>query len=287
MSQTSPGTVRQPVERSLGTAASGRPRQASAKDPLPWLLARQHGVISRQQAESIGLTESTICHRIRPGGPWQRLLPGIYLTVTGSATADQKDMAALLYAGRQSTITGLAALRRYGLTVPATRFIDVLVPPTCCRADRDYIRLHRTNKVPVRVGENAYIQIALIPRAAVDAALGMTSVRDMRALIAGVVQEGRCAVNELQSELGQSRLRNSAILRSVLAEVADGARSSPEADLMNLIKASGLPRPLYNPRLYVGKTFSLLPTSGGRSGASQSKWTRASGTCRPKPGRAR
>src|SRR5271166_3713730 len=128
MSQTSPGSGRRPVERSLRAANSGQPKQASAKDPLPWLLARQHGVISRQQAESVGLTESTIRHQIRPGGPWQRMLPGIYLTVTGSATADQKDMAALLYAGRQSTITGLAALRRYGLTVPATRFIDVLVP---------------------------------------------------------------------------------------------------------------------------------------------------------------
>jgi hypothetical protein len=187
------------------------------------------------------------------------MLPGVYLTVTGSATADQREMAALLYAGRYSTVTGLAALRRYGLAVPASTFTDVLVPRSCGKLDRDFVRLHRTNRVPKRVAEQAYIQIAMIPRAAIDAALCMTSVRDIRGLIAGLVQQGRCSVEQLEAELGQSRLRNSASLRMVLAEVTDGARSSPEADLMNLIRASGLPTPLYNPRLYVGKDFLASP----------------------------
>ncbi len=187
------------------------------------------------------------------------MLPGVYLTVTGSATVDQREMAALLYAGRYSTITGLSALRRYGLAVPATTLTDVLVPRSCGKLDHDYVRLHRTTRVPMRVAEQTYIQIAMIPRAAIDAALYMTSVRDIRGLIAGLVQQGRCSVEQLEAELGQSRLRNSASLRMVLAEVTDGARSSPEADLMNLIRASGLPTPLYNPLLYVGKNFLASP----------------------------
>jgi hypothetical protein len=187
------------------------------------------------------------------------MLPGVYLTVTGSATVDQREMAALLYAGRYSTITGLAALRRFGLTVPATSFTDVLVPRRCGKLARGYIRLHRTDRVPARVAEQASIQFALIPRAAIDAALCMTSVRDIRGLTAGLVQQSRCSVEQLEAELGHSRLRNSASLRIVLAEVTDGARSSPEADLMNLIKGAGLPTPLYNPRLYVGKDFLASP----------------------------
>ena len=89
------------------------------------------------------------------------MLPRVYLTVTGEATTDQKDMAALLYGGRYSTITGLAALRRHGLAVPLTTYTDVLVPATRCRADCGYIRLHRTTRVPARVAESAYIQFAM------------------------------------------------------------------------------------------------------------------------------
>ncbi len=168
-------------------------------------------------------------------------------------------MAALLYAGHYSTITGMAALRRYGLLVPATRFTDVLVPTTCYRRDIGYIRLHRTSRIPERVAENAYVQIAMIPRAIVDAALSLTSVREVRALVAGLVQQGRCSIGQLEAELGQSRLKNSALLRTVLAEVAAGAESAPEVDLMDLIKRAGLPTPLYNPSLYLGSKFLARP----------------------------
>ncbi len=179
--------------------------------------------------------------------------------MTGTATVDQHDMAALLYAGRGGTITGLAALRRYGLVTPATRVIDVLVPVTCCRADCGYVRLHRTTRLPATVAEHAYIQIARIPRAAVDAALGLTSVRDIRALVASLVQQGRCSIEQLADELGQSRLKNSAAVRLVLAEVAAGAESAPEVDLMKLMKRSGLPAPVYNARLYLGDEFLAKP----------------------------
>lgn len=103
------------------------------------------------------------------------------------------------------------------------------------------------------------IRFALVPRAVTDAALRLTSIGDIRALLAGAVQQGKCSVQHLETEIGQSRLRNSASMRMVLAEVADGARSSPEADLMNLVKDSGLPTPLYNPRPYVGKDFLASP----------------------------
>ena len=41
------------------------------------------------------------------------------------------------------------------------------------------------------------------------------------------------------------------LLRSVLAEVAEGVRSAPEAELRDLIRKAGLPMPLFNPRLYL------------------------------------
>ena len=49
-------------------------------DALLARLAAQHGVISRAQTVACGMTAGTLRHRIRAGGPWQPLLPGVYLT---------------------------------------------------------------------------------------------------------------------------------------------------------------------------------------------------------------
>lgn len=237
------------------TASARRARPVS----LTKLLSRQHGVVSLRQAEGLGLPFSAIRHRIRPGGPWQRIFPGVYLTVSGTATFDQLDMAALLYAGQGSAITGLAALRRWGVQAAAAREVDVLVPAQCCRASRDYVRIHRTTRLPKLVAVDREIQIVLIPRAVVDAARDIPRIEDLRALVAGAVQQGNCTPGELSAELGRSRLRNAACLRAVLAEVELGVRSAPEGDLMDLLKRAGLPAPYYNPRLYVGGKFLASP----------------------------
>jgi very-short-patch-repair endonuclease len=50
-------------------------------------------------------------------------------------------------------------------------------------------------------------------------------------------------------------MRQSVWLRRALAEVADGIRSVAEGDLHNLIRAAGLPWPLFNARLYAGRDF--------------------------------
>ena len=88
-------------------------------------------------------------------------------------------------------------------------------------------------------------------RAAADAVRGLTDLRAARALLAGVVQNRGCTRAQLEQELGAGPVRHSALLRSVLTEIADGARSAPEADLRDLVKSAGLPMPLFNPRLYL------------------------------------
>jgi hypothetical protein len=50
-------------------------------------------------------------------------------------------------------------------------------------------------------------------------------------------------------------VRQSAWLRRALEEVTDGVRSVAEGDLRTLIKAAGLPAPMFNARLYVGRTL--------------------------------
>jgi hypothetical protein len=223
------------------------------------LLDRQHGVLSREQVTSLGVSMTTVAYRIRSGGSWQRIFPGVYLTDRASPTIDQLDMAALLYAGDRSLLTARAALRRYGILPRATGTVDVLVPLTSRRADLGNVRIHRTSRLPSRFLMQGAIRYTTIPRAVTDAALGAISRRDMRAIVAVGVDRGRCTPEDLVAELGHSRLHNSATLRSVIAEIACGIRSAPEGDLMDLIQRSGLPQPVYNPSLYIGSVFLAKP----------------------------
>src|SRR6516164_8137992 len=81
---------------------SGMPRLGEYDhQALAELLRRQHAVLTRAQAFEHGLGREQVRYLLRAGGPWHRLLPGVYLTHTGTATGDQRDMAALLYAGQR------------------------------------------------------------------------------------------------------------------------------------------------------------------------------------------
>jgi very-short-patch-repair endonuclease len=232
---------------------NGGPSDRRPPDSLSRLLKRQFLVISRQQAQSFGIGMSTVQYRIRPGGPWQRIFPGVYLTVSGTPTTDQLDMAALLYAGRPSMITGAAALRRYRIGAqPTGGAVDVLVSAANKVASRSYVRIHRTSRLPPTSFVEGEIDIVPPPRAVIDAALALASVSDLRALLADATLRRVCSVTQLERELGTSRLRNSTQVRAVLREVKTGTQSAPEGGLRDLIKRTDLPQPLYNARLYVG-----------------------------------
>lgn len=61
---------------------------------LRHVLQAQHQVVTRVQALACGMPQSTLDRYIALGGRWQRLLPGVYLAVTGAATQDQRELAA-------------------------------------------------------------------------------------------------------------------------------------------------------------------------------------------------
>src|SRR6185437_16537970 len=104
-------------------------------DSLDRLLLEQLGVIARHQVPDTGLTAGALRHRLRPGGPWRTLLPGVYMAMSGTATPLQQEMAALLYAGEGSLVTGQAALRCHRIATGEPDLVDVLVPVTRQRHD--------------------------------------------------------------------------------------------------------------------------------------------------------
>jgi hypothetical protein len=219
-------------------------------DALDRLLIQQLDVISRRQALAVGATDNALRHRLRPGGPWRGLLPAVYMAATGAPTTLQQEMAALLYAGPGSVITGSAALRSHHIRTELTEIVDVLVPSTRQRRDTNFVRLHRTSRMPARIWEAGPVRYAMPARAVADAVRGMTSLRDVRAVVADAVQRDKCAISNLTSELSQGPAKGSMLFREALADVADGIRSAAEGDLRDLLARSGLPMPLFNPWLY-------------------------------------
>jgi very-short-patch-repair endonuclease len=230
------------------------------QEPVGWLAGGQFGVISRDQALACGLTAEAVRYRTRPGGPWTRMLPGVYRTDTGTPVAYQLLMAAVLYAGEGSLVTGLAALRHYRVRgIPPVAAIDVLIPVVRRRARQRLVVVHRVQTMPRRGAGYGPVQFAPLARAAADAARGLTRLADVRAVVAAVVQQGRCTVPGLAAELNGGPRRHSGLLRIALGEVADGVRSPAESDLRDLVRRAGLPAPLFNARLCLGGRLLAVP----------------------------
>jgi hypothetical protein len=225
-------------------------RSAFDRERLRQVLQAQHQVITRRQALLCGMPHSTVDRYIAPGGPWQRLLPGVYLAVTGTVTQDQRDMAALLYAGGPSLITGSAAVRRHRLSPPGPDVVDVLIPWNRHRQSTGFVRMHRTRRMPERGYVTGKIWFAKPPRAVADAARSLTRFDDVRHVVCAAVQQRVCTVAELTEELQAGRSSGATLFRDALAEVGDGVRSVAEGDCRILILRSDLPKPMFNARLF-------------------------------------
>jgi hypothetical protein len=234
--------------------------RVSSPDGLAELLDQQLSVASRGQLLALGLKDDAMQYRMRPGGPWQALLPGVYLAASGVPSFPQKEMAALLYAGQGSLITGPVALMHYSIrSVPAGDVIDVLMPASRQRLSSGFVRLHRTTRLPAQSSSSGPVRMVPAPRAVADTTRLLTTLRDVRAVVADAVQLSRCTLQELGEELARGPVKGSARFRSVLAEVADGIRSTAEGDLHDVIRVNRLPVPLFNPSLYLEDIFLGMP----------------------------
>jgi hypothetical protein len=229
---------------------------------LDGTLDLQLNVITRAQALGAGVTPSRMRHMLRDGGSWQVLLPQVWLAATGTPSRAQLEIAAQLYGGPGSIITGPAALPCHRIAAEIPELIDVLVPVTLQRRDAGFVRLHRTVRLPrdfTTLGPSVPIRYALAARAVGDTVRGLPSLREVQAIVADAVQRRRCSLNDLIAELDEGPRNNSGLFRQALVQVAGGVRSVAEADLRKLLAKSSLPMPLFNAELWLGNEFVARP----------------------------
>jgi hypothetical protein len=237
------------------------------RERLNRVLDEQFGVVSRAQVLECGIGRGKVDHLVRPGGRWQRILPGVYAGTNGAVSPDQRAMAALLYAGPRSLLTGAVAVRRHRLRCAGLNQIDVLVPEDVRVQSAGWVRIIRTGRLPTKHFRTRQIRFVPVERAVADAARSMTSLADVRAVVAEVIQNGGCDLASLITELKEGPVTGSRLYRMALLETSLGSRSAAEGDLMTLIARSDLPEPMYNAELYTADGMFL--------GIADAWWQRA------------
>ncbi|MFI6446143.1 hypothetical protein [Kitasatospora sp. NPDC050543] len=256
----------------------------STPSSLEELAKRQQNVITAGQLRARGVPARVISEHCRRGGPWQRLLPRVYLLQGGEPTPEQRMWAALLYAARSgreegrhagAVITGAAALALYGFSavprLPAVTGVEVLVPRQRRLKDAGEVRIRRTER-ELEARSVHGLACAPVARAVADAFRewtdggafdnGLVGLHLVRAVLreALTLAGGRCTVAELLAELGESGLLEDVRIRAALDELLAAERESVLERIGELVDEWLLPVPLTGPELRMrGGTYIAVP----------------------------
>jgi len=216
------------------------------------LVAAQRGLVTTAQLRELGLPSSAVNHRIRPGGPWTRVLPAVYLTTRAQPDRAQQRAAATLYCGERSVLTGVDALELLGVRSPrsaTSRPVLVLLDHAVRRNSVAFVEVERTRRLPVPHSHDGHL-VAPLERAVVDLSRRLQDRDDVTALVARAIQNGGASVQDLRREVAAAPIRHTALIREAVTAISDGVASAPEAALRRLWLTSSLPAPLWNPDLF-------------------------------------
>lgn len=173
-------------------------------------------VIRTSELKATGVPGYVIDLKCRPGGPWQRILPGVLLLSSGPPTRAQRLRAAVAYAGPGAVITGMDAVRAHGIpTPPPPARIHLLHPATTRRAGVEEVLLERTTRTPQVVVRDG-LPLAEPTRAVLDAARHEPHPLRQHHMLATAVRSGLCTVAGLSAELNAGSKRGAATPRSAL-----------------------------------------------------------------------
>lgn len=165
----------------------------------------------------IGLTPPLVEQRCRPGGPWQRLLPGILLLSRAGPSRTQLVHAALMYAGEGAMLTAFDALCLHGMksAIPLLGPIHVLAPRRSRAMGYAALRVEHTDRLPKPTIRRGF-HTAPLERAAIDAIRRTKSIPDTKAILEEVSHF--VGVQALRTELALAPPRGTALARKLLGE---------------------------------------------------------------------
>ncbi|WP_233521728.1 hypothetical protein [Streptomyces triticagri] len=240
-------------------------------------------VLTTAQLRAQGVRPADALAAARPGGPWQQLLPGVFLLRPGPPTSDERLHAVLLYAGRpplarvprqgasgrtetgspygDAVLTGFAALALHGFSSAPPLLsldrIDVLVPRTRRLRSVGFAGLVRTQTLPAPQWITG-LPVAPAARALADAVADLDSharsgesdgsgdCETVRRLLTEAVRSGSCEPAALVAELTRARLLGRPQVSGAVDALRAEGRLIAEDRLYRMVREYGLPDPLWN-----------------------------------------
>ncbi|MET9457298.1 hypothetical protein ABZY05_19740 [Streptomyces canus] len=238
--------------------------------PLRHLSEVHRRVVTAGRLRTSGVSVAEANEQCRPGGPWQQILPGVFLLHPGPPTSEERLHAVLMYAARESAagvpaqpgaeephrpvyaeamITGLAALTLHGFSSTPSLLsldrIDVLVPRMRRLRSTRGARVVRTSPLPA-AEQVTGIPVAPVPRALADAVTELTDAGAVRRLLTEAVRGGHCEPAAVVRELNEARLLGRPhVVDAVDSLLAEG-RAIAEDRLYRMVQEYGLPDPVWN-----------------------------------------
>ena len=218
---------------------------AEDADPLSLLLARQDGVISRQQALRT-MSLKSLRHRVA-SGRWRSACWGVFVAHSGPITDVQGLWIGVLAVGADNPayLGGLSALIATGLRTVRSSAIHLLVPADRRLSAPAGVILHRTRHLP-GVDRRPYTSppTTTPSRSVVDAAQWARSDDEARLIIASSFQQRLVAAGDLESVLARMpKARRRSLLLRTASDCAGGSESLGELDFLALCRRGGLPIP--------------------------------------------
>lgn len=204
---------------------------------LQWYLRRQAGVISREQARDVGLSQDAVDRRVR-SGQWERLHPGVYLSADREHTDQAALRAALLWAGPDATAYGVSAAWWHGLwpTLPTT--VEITVPRRRRAGRRRGVRVRRRDLPDVDVVGIRDLWVTTEPLTVLEAAV--TLGPDGPAMLDRALQRRVRFESVLQAHHRNLGRYGSAAASKLLVVAADRAASHAERLLVRLLHGAGI-----------------------------------------------
>jgi hypothetical protein len=106
------------------------------------IATRQHALVMRAQALSVGMTDAMIAHRLATGR-WVRVASGVYRLAGVPVTWRQRALAACLISGAGAVVSHRSAAVLWGISGFRPGPLDITVPPG--RSNRNSLaRVHRS-----------------------------------------------------------------------------------------------------------------------------------------------
>lgn len=209
------------------------------------LAGRQHGVLSRSQLISLGLSSSAISRSV-VAGRLHRLHPGVYAVGHGAIALRGSLIAALLFAGRGAALSHTTAARLWWLVDVEPKQIHVTVPGK--RRSLAAVRVHRCSRP--EVGRHRGLPVTTVARTLLDIAPMLTPSQLRRAL-AEADYRRLLDRREIETVLGRGRAGSTALRRALAAHLPALARtlSVLEERFLALCEESGVPTPEVNAKV--------------------------------------